>query len=283
MVEVSTLEVMLRQEEKIYAVRGDFLGRRGNSALKIEVDYSNRESMIDWSYKVIDFLGFKHEMVEIAINYLENFLLTPTGSKALTCTKLFQLATMACLYLAIKIHADLVLDSKFMANLSQGLFSYNQVEEMEMHVLTALSWRVNPPTALAFVREFLDLLPSSVSQEMKKKAYTLCEPQIEVSVIDYNFVNVKASTVAHFAVMNALKVLAMDSVILSHINSLLSYASHIDHESVQQGIQDSLYEAVVEYSDIRGVSAKGCCLSPSQKECMFQRATYNESPCGVFS
>lgn len=283
--DTTTLEVMRKQEENFYAVRGDYLCHHGNSPVRINVDYANRESMTEWSYKVIDFLGFHHETVEIAMNYFDRYLLTADGTEALGCSKLFQLANMACLYLSIKIHEDVVLDSKFMANLSNGLFTHDQVERMELNVLAALRWYVHPPTSLTFVREYLRLLPPSVSQQTKEKTLKLCEPQIQVSVVNYNFVNAKASTVAIFSVMNSLKVLGMDPVLLSHIGSLLSYASKIDHESVREDIQRSLYDAIVEGSDLDQDNAGLACGSMplSQKEYISERASFNESPCGVFS
>lgn len=279
----STLEAMRKQEESFYVVRGDYLCP--SQSVELAVDYGNRESMAEWSYKVIDFLSFHHETVEIAMNFFDRYLLTPAGSEALGCSKLFQLANMACLYLSIKIHEDVVLDSKFMANLSNGLFTYDQVERMELHVLAALNWHVHPPTVLAFVREYLNLLPPSVSQSMKDKTVALCEAQIQVAVMDYAFLNARASTVGIFSVMNALKILGMDSVLLSHVGSLLSYASKIDHESIREDLQRALNDAIVDYSELYGETNQGasCGVSLTQTKYISERASFNESPCGVFS
>jgi hypothetical protein len=279
------IEAMRQQEENHYAIQGDYLAHRDNGYQTIQVDYGKRESMPEWAYKVVEFLEFGQETVEIAMNFLDRFLLKGTGSDALACTKLFQLAAMSCLYLSIKCHEEIVLDSKFMANLSQGLFTYEQVEDMELKVLSALGFRVNPPTALAFVREFLELT-GNVSSEMKSKAYALCEPQVQIAVIDHNFINVKASTIALFALLNSLKVLGMDMVLLNHIGSLLAYASRIDQESLDEDIQDRLYDAVVDYSDLTRASERDSSvgISPAaQKDYTSQRASCDGSPCGVFS
>lgn len=282
------IEAMRKQEENFYAVRGDYLCQHGNSDIKIDVDYNNRESMVEWSYKVVDYLGFDQETVEIAVNYFDRYLLTPNGSETLTDSKQFQLANMACLYLSIKIHEDVVLDSKFMANLSNNLFTYKEVEAMELHVLATLGWWVNPPSSLAFLREYTELLPATVSDETKEKAYALCELQVQAAVIDYNFVNVRASTVALFAVMNALKVLGMDAVLLSHIGSLLSYASHLEHHyesNAYNDLKQSLYETLV--LDIPGATSTGITcgagMSLSAEKAHGVDRTVTKSPCGVFS
>ena len=292
----TAIEAMRRQEENFYAVRGDYMYQRGESDTKIDVDYRNRESMVEWSYKVIDFLGFQKETVEIAMNYFDRFLLTPNGSEALSDCKKFQLANMACLYLSIKIHEDVVLDSKFMANLSNNLFTYYQVEAMELHILGSLGWWVNPPSSFAFLREYLQLLPATVTNEMKEKAFAICDPQLQASVIDYNFVNARASTVALFALMNALKVLGMDAVLLSHIGSLLSYASRMDHHfesSVYKDLKQSLYESLI--LDIPGLPDAGeteitstgitcgASMSLSAQRARATDRTATKSPCGVFS
>ena len=110
----TTLEVMRRQEENYYAVRGDYsaggnpyqyhddeeeeqndvrIGKGSSynsspttvttttttTSRMTFVDYSQRQEMTKWSYKVIEFLSFGHETVEIAINILDRFLLSKSG------------------------------------------------------------------------------------------------------------------------------------------------------------------------------------------------------------
>lgn len=281
---LTRIEAMRQQEESCYAVRGDYLRRWGNGQ-EIEVHDGNRESMIEWAYNVTEFLSFQHETVEVGICYLDHYLLSTAGSEALASPKIFQLATMACLYLSIKICEDIVLDSKFMANLSHGLFNHKEIEEMELKVLSALGWRINPPSSMAFVREYLELLPGTIPMELKNKAYTLCEPQIQISVIDYSFINMKASTVAILALLNSLKVLGMETVLLNHVRSLLSHASHTCQDSLSKDIQDRLYDAVIDYSDNTWTTVRTCMvgLTTSPKEYMTQRDSYDGSPCGIFS
>ena len=73
-----------------------------------------------------------------------------------------------------------------------------QVEEMEREILKAIQWRVNPPTALAFVSKFLDLIPPHhmMNDTVRGVAMDLAKFQIEIAVTDYGLITVSPSTVA---------------------------------------------------------------------------------------
>jgi len=203
---------------------------------------------------------------------------------------------MVCLYLSIKLHEEVILDSKFMSNLSNGLFSYDQVEAMELHILHVLQWWVTPPTSQAFLREYMHLLPAAVSDDTKEKTMALCELQVKASVLDYNFVSARASTVALCAVVNALKILGMDNVLLGHIASLLSYASCVDLEDISEGLQQTLYETIlvdiphlctggeiaVSETAKTGIICKDGVSTHDELDGNDDRAMMTGSPCGVF-
>jgi hypothetical protein len=71
------------------------------------------------------------------------------------------------LYLAIKVHGEtdnsegprrkLKIDAFY--ELSRKQFDVALIERTERHILTALNWNVNPPTALKFIATFLSLCP----------------------------------------------------------------------------------------------------------------------------
>ena len=68
-----------------------------------------------------------------------------------------------------------------------------------------LSWRVNHPTPLCFVKNFMHLLeesgcPADVTLEIEEKAMYLTE----LSVCDYHFVNHKPSSIGLGAILTAL-------------------------------------------------------------------------------
>ena len=89
-----------------------------------------REKICEWSYQVVDHFDFSREVVGISISFLDRYLCTRSVDK-----KLFQLAAMTTLYLAIKIYEPGTLSMASMIELSRGYFMVEQMAVMEMAIL----------------------------------------------------------------------------------------------------------------------------------------------------
>ena len=89
-----------------------------------------REKICEWSYQVIDHFDFSREVVSVSIHYLDRYLATRPCNK-----KVFQLAAMTALFLAIKLYEPGKLGMQSMIELSRGYFSVDQMVAMEMEVL----------------------------------------------------------------------------------------------------------------------------------------------------
>lgn len=141
----------------------------------------------------------------------------------------FQLAAMTALYLSVKTHEPEVMSSELVSTLSRGAHTEEEVELMERRVLHALTWQVNPPTTLSFVREFLKLLPAELlDHEMHMTLMEICKFQSELAVADYNLVAMGASSIAYASLMNGLESLCMDRSILGYVSSIVSQAAGIN-------------------------------------------------------
>jgi hypothetical protein len=250
---LSTISAMRQQEESGY-MRRRFLhqhdphvnlmiGPLNPSAVTVEC----RNLMVAWCYQVVDYLSFRRETVEIAINILDRFCCTEPGRAATMDRKVFQLASMTSLYTACKIHEPEAMDPKLVSNLSRGVYSPREVEEMESVILAALQWRVNPPTSLSFIRQLLDLIPLDViNQNVRQAAYDIAKYQTELAVNEFDFLTVKASTVAYGAFMNALESVGVDSKVLAQIGYVSSQALGIScHDDQIFQVQNWLYESVI--------------------------------------
>jgi hypothetical protein len=64
--------------------------------------------------------------------------------------------------MAVKIHEPEAMDPDTVSTLSRGTYSAHDIENMELQILKALEWRVNPPTSVSFARQLLALLPDDV-------------------------------------------------------------------------------------------------------------------------
>jgi len=158
-----------------------------------------REKICEWTFQVIDHFDFNREVASISLNYLDRYLSTRTVSR-----KVFQLAAMTSLFLAIKLHEPRTLRMSSFIELSRGYFQTEHIAVMEKSILEALSWRVHPPTPLCLVRHFMMLLQdcgcsSAVAHEMKEVARFLTE----LSVCDYFFVTRKPTSIALASLLTA--------------------------------------------------------------------------------
>jgi Cyclin, N-terminal domain len=198
MVYFETLQAMRRQELSAAYAKRDFLqasppqpvvvDEHGcSSSVAIDIDVECRDKMCEWSHQIVDFCKFSRESVEISMSYLDRFLLTTAGVAALQDRTVYQLASMTCLYTAIKVHERQALNPKVVSQLSRGTYTPEQIESMEGTILAALQWRMNPPTALSFVREMIATMLSSsdLSQATKETLLTLASAQTERAVANF--------------------------------------------------------------------------------------------------
>jgi hypothetical protein len=89
-----------------------------------------REKICEWSYQVIDHFDFSREIASVSIHYLDRFLGTRQVNK-----KVFQLAAMTSLFLAIKLYEPGRLSMSSMIELSRGYFMVEQMAAMETSIL----------------------------------------------------------------------------------------------------------------------------------------------------
>ncbi|CAB9524248.1 diatom-specific cyclin [Seminavis robusta] len=244
---IDTIQAMHRQEAIGY-INGDYLNMYSPDLVAVNVDC--RTKMAQWCYSVVDFCSFNRETVAIAMSYLDRFLLTPAGLPVLGDTNAFQLAAMTSLYTAVKIHEPEIMGVDLVSKLSRGQYSPQEIETMEFTILQALGWKVNTPTALSFVRKFLELLPMGTLEEsIAEAAYDLSKFQSELAVGDYNLVPIQASTVAYASIINSLEGLAVDATLIETLAYTIAAALRIDITSQTiRDVQNYLYQAISQQS-----------------------------------
>jgi len=159
-----------------------------------------REKICEWSYQVVDHFDFNREVVAISLSYLDRFLATRRCNR-----KVFQLAAMTTLYLAIKLNEPRTLKMGSLVELSRGYFTAEHIAAMEEAILRALEWRMHPPTSLAFIRHYLTLLPPDAARNGTwHDIMEMSRFLTELSVCDYFFVNHPPSAIGLAAVLNSL-------------------------------------------------------------------------------
>lgn len=208
------LALMLHQEETQYEVT-DYLKENEELRKKAAkpVDEDCRVKMCEWCYQVVDFCKFRRETVGIGMSYLDRYLCSGTGKKALGDRKEYQLVAMTCLYIAIKLHEPLEMETSLLADLSRGCYTEMEFANMEQRILLALLWRVNGPTALGFVQQYLLFLSESVHSAVVLAIWDYARYQTEMAISDHTFVMMKPSITGMAALMNAME--GMDDLLLT--------------------------------------------------------------------
>lgn len=160
-----------------------------------------REKICEWCYQVIDHFDFNRETVSVSLNYLDRYLSTRPVNR-----KIFQLAAMTSLYIAIKLNEPGMLKLSCFVELSRGYFSAEHIIAMEDAILRALHWHVHPPTSLCFIRYFMMLLPQErISPIATHEIKELSRFLTELSVCDYFFTTQKPSSIALAGILLALE------------------------------------------------------------------------------
>lgn len=170
------------------------------------------------------------------MSILDRYLASPAGAAlCLNSRTQFQLAAMTCLYTAVKVHEPEVMSAELVSNLSRGAHSAKEVEAMETHILSAVGWLVNPPTALSFVRDFLRLLPAGVlghdDETASATLFEISRFQTELAIADETMISIPASTVAYASLMNALEAQCQDKHVLGYASTILAEAGKINRQS----------------------------------------------------
>lgn len=160
-----------------------------------------RMKICEWCYLVVDHFDFDREVVSVAMSYVDRYSSIHTVNR-----RIFQLAAMTALYLAIKLYESSVsIHPSSLIHLSRGYFFDHHIIAMEESMLQTLGWHVHPPTPYSFVREMMYFLPGQMSHQDRYDTNDIARFLTELSVCDYWFVSKKPSNIALASLINALE------------------------------------------------------------------------------
>ena len=160
-----------------------------------------REKICEWCYEVVDHFDFDRQTAEVALNFLDRYLAARAVDR-----RAFQLAAVTSLYLAAKLCQPARLRVASLVELSRGNFTAEHITTMEDDLLARLGWRVHPPTAAAFLGDFLHLAAGEVGAAALHEVGELARFLTELAVCDYWFVPKKSGSVALAAVLGAMEI-----------------------------------------------------------------------------
>lgn len=219
----------MQQQEATAYQRTDYLASFPTDLSNV-VDGTWRQRIVEWMYGVVDHCNLRRDSVAVAAHYMD--LCVERG--VVESRQHFQLAAMTALQLAIKLYDSTIVKLDSMIKLGRGLFTEQDVIDMEIKMLRALKWQVHPPTQICFLRQYMRLLPGSVSPHAK---YTLAELTrfiAEISVCLYKFVDSPPSVLAYAGMLVSLE--RIDEITLppwqrQEIFQTMQAAADLDHQS----------------------------------------------------
>lgn len=203
-----TLCAMMQKERRVK--RSRYLISQKSCSLGNDdvVTAADRMTMVDWCYSIVDTCYFDRESVAVAMDMVDRFLSIPAKCKQiyLRDKKQYQLLTIGALYMAIKTSEPTIFGSDVFAATSAGIYSVQEIEDMEMIILEGLEWRIIASTSIQMAHYILSVIMPHVDLEESALEFILDELrfQTEYAVRDYYFTTQRASTVAVAAILNTL-------------------------------------------------------------------------------
>lgn len=198
----------MRKMETSYSFQ-HYLQQQSQTQQAIPLSDSWRSKVTQWAFNVVDHFGLSREVVAVSMGIFDRYLATRGNS----CSgNMVLLTSLTTLHLAIKLHETKRIKSSVLANLSRGQFETAHIEEMELKVLSALSWKLYSPTPLAFLSEFLHFLPAGVTSLERKEVYELSKYMAELAVCESSFVERQNSVIALAAIRNVMESMTFASL-----------------------------------------------------------------------
>jgi len=241
---------MRNQEMTAYKLTRDYLHRDFNVSTPssmIVVTPSDRKKMLSWAYDIMDICKIDRCVAITAMTYLDRFLsnsICRRAKVALSSRQEFQLCFITCLIIAIKNRGGMSVSSHFISKLlCHGLYSANEILQIELEILSGLTWKLNGPTATDFVHAFLQLMPHQKEAEVMESLIELAEAQVEIAMMDYALAFQEPSSIAYSSVLVAMDSMGCSDVDMSvWMQSISMITGHDAADSRNELIRRRLIE-----------------------------------------
>ena len=188
--QIDHLQFMQKQESS-YQISVDYL-----SLSSATITAADRRVLCSWSYQIIEAISstrITREIACIGMSYLDRFMATSSARAkvALSSRDEYQLATVSCMVIALKNRGGVLLGTDFVADeMCHGMYTIDDLDDMEMEVLQALTWKLNGPSPHEFIDAIVGLLPA-LSFDGGPDASSLrllskqSKIQVEAAILDY--------------------------------------------------------------------------------------------------
>lgn len=268
------IRVMRKQEDAAYRISNEHLKEIANLGTYL----SWRSKMVVWYYSMAIANDFQKETVEMTMSMVDRYVAANTDL-AMDPNK-YKIASMTCFYTASKINEQECLTPQQISSLGRKHCTPKDIEEVELAMLSAIQWRVNPPTAISFAQKLMELVPLEKIPDRRSILNTV-EKQIELAMTDAELMASGASSIGFASLMTALQCV-LGSSRLSYFYHLFSrnigFESASDKSKLDK-LQKRLSSLLVGSPMNRGLNKKYAGSSKDERiKEPFNRKSPSQSP-----
>eukprot|EP00534_Pseudo-nitzschia_fraudulenta_P003406 CAMPEP_0201129598 /NCGR_PEP_ID=MMETSP0850-20130426/37518_1 /ASSEMBLY_ACC=CAM_ASM_000622 /TAXON_ID=183588 /ORGANISM="Pseudo-nitzschia fraudulenta, Strain WWA7" /LENGTH=299 /DNA_ID=CAMNT_0047399125 /DNA_START=87 /DNA_END=986 /DNA_ORIENTATION=- len=264
----SILQAMLEQEERYYRIN-DYFQNKPRAGEFPPVDADARLKIAEWCMNIGDAYTYSNELTAVAMSCLDRFASTEDGTEILLDRSRYQLAALTSMYVSAKIHCPIALSIELIEEISQYAYSKEDIEAMERRILDAIEWRINPPTAMDFVRIYLDSSIASnyvFDQSTHNMLMEVVGCQINLSLLRFDVATTQSSRIAIASLLNAVDhIFTNDWELYEGILEFASMYSDINPDCLES-LQRVLYRAIPAETNVEAKKQENStCEVPSEE------------------
>ncbi|XP_070841106.1 G1/S-specific cyclin-E2-like [Chaetodon trifascialis] len=163
-----------------------------------------RSVLLDWLIEVSEAYALHRQTFYLAQDYFDRFMLTQSNIGK----EMLQLIGITCLFIASKMEEACPPKLSEMAYVTAGTCYEEEILQMELIVLKALSWNLCPETAVSWLKLYFQMASMNTGSDLlepqfPQEAYIQMTRLLDVCILDINSLDFQyrvlaASVLSHF-------------------------------------------------------------------------------------
>nr|XP_019960208.1 PREDICTED: G1/S-specific cyclin-E2-like [Paralichthys olivaceus]XP_019960209.1 PREDICTED: G1/S-specific cyclin-E2-like [Paralichthys olivaceus] len=163
-----------------------------------------RSILLDWLIEVSEAYTLHRQTFYLAQDYFDRFMLTQNNVEK----NVLQLIGITCLFIASKMEEACPPKLSQMAHVTAGTYFEEEILQMELIILKALSWNLCPETAVSWLKLYFQMASMSANSDLLESQFPhdpyvqmtrlldLCV--LSLNSLDFQYRVLAASVLCHF-------------------------------------------------------------------------------------
>ncbi|KAI3358136.1 hypothetical protein L3Q82_003136 [Scortum barcoo] len=163
-----------------------------------------RSILLDWLIEVSEAYTLHRQTFYLAQDYFDRFMLTQSNIEK----GMLQLIGITCLFIASKMEEACPPKLSQMAYVTAGTYYEDEILQMELIILKALSWNLCPETAVSWLKLYFQMASMSTNSDLlepqfPQEAYVQMTRLLDLCILNINSLDFQyrvlaASVLCHF-------------------------------------------------------------------------------------